>query len=234
MKAKLILSVFFLVTMLSSCKDKINKGDATLNLQVYNSCNEPYKSIDVKLYKENMSGGLGDLIAQKNTDNNGFVSITHSGGAAAVYNLKVNDILVSTYNGYLYNTTYYMNVCSQGNAAIIPVELTDYASYTSQDTLYYRVTDWSGTNNANDLLLRHKVGPFNNQFIDTLTFPSCASPAVLSYSKDKITIMPIADEHNFLAWGKGYNAYHMMDSLQTSVKFKLVGCGVVDTILLKN
>lgn len=234
-----IITVILLCGIISitSCRKnppetKTHKG----KFRIFKSCGVPLANKPIRLYLT-AEGYKFKQIAEVWTDSLGYAEVEHYYTNQGVITM---DIYLSTvsgaksrvfdygFNWYQYKE-YEMEVVVFGNGAQIPIQINDYSNFSSSDTIFYKVLNNIG--DTSDIKLRYKIGPFNSKFIDTLSFPSCAFPAINNMSSF-IEILEDGPMYNSLAFGIGYNQFLKWDSLQNTVWFQQSGCGVIDTILL--
>ncbi len=229
--------MLFGIISITSCRKnppdtKTHKG----KFRIFKSCGVPLVNKPIRLLLS-ADGYKFKQIAEVWTDSLGYAEVEHYYTNQGVISM---DIYLSTvsgsksrvfdygFNWYQYKE-YEMEIVVFGNGAQIPIQVSNYSSYTSADTLFYKVLNNIG--DTSDLKLHYKIGPFNSKFIDTLTFPTCAFPAINSISPF-IEILENGPMNNSVAFGKGYNQFLNWDSLQNIVSFQQSGCGIIDTILI--
>lgn len=229
--------LFICIAFIYACKKPtVNEGRYTGHFQIYKSCGVPLANRPVYLYLSHGNTKF-ELVAEKWTDSLGRVDIEHYYTSMGTLTLKV---VTSTITGTKYticdymfnylNKEYSMEFTTYAGGSQIPVQLNNYASYTNSDTVFYRVLGNIG--DTNDVKLRYKIGSFSSPFIDTLTFPNCSFPYIMSKS-DFVEVSENSVQQNLLIWGKGYNEYLNYEALNHLTTFQQPGCGFVDTAIIQ-
>ncbi|QLH47590.1 MAG: hypothetical protein HWD58_19420 [Bacteroidota bacterium] len=121
-----------------------------------------------------------------------------------------------------------MEVVVFANGSQVPIQLSNYSSYTSNDTIHYKVLINKG--DTSDIRWRYKVGPFQSPFIDTLTFPNYQLPTVLN-SSSYLQFLEMPVNFNTIIYGKSVEECHDYQNTGKYFNFNQAGCGIVDTIL---
>ena len=233
-----ILTVVLLCGIISitSCRKnppetKTHKG----RFRIFKSCGVPLANKPIRLYLS-AEGYKFKQIAEVWTDSLGYAEVEHYYTNQGDITL---DIYLSTVSGtksrvfdYSFNwyqyKEYEMEVVVFANGSQIPIQLNDYNSYTSTDTIHYKVLANKG--DTSDIRWRYKVGPFQSSFIDTLTFPNYGLSTVLN-SSSYLYFFEMPVQFNTIIYGNSIEECLDYQNTGKYFNFQQPGCGVVDTIL---
>jgi hypothetical protein len=222
-KSKIII-IFCLFFLTTSCyKPVFNKGNYKAKLTIFEQCDVPCSSCEVKITGKVYAGVQQKwyTLSEGTTDSNGIIILTH--GQADEYYLYVNGKKYLAEYKILDQGVYAFTFILRANGASMPIYLNGFEQYTLTDTLYYKLMY-----GANNRLFQH--GPFINGYIDTLDFGLNS----ISMIKDSINIqVNLLSTSNQLKWGKGKAAFD--DSLQNGKEkwFMDFGCDVFPAIELE-
>ena len=236
---KTIITVILLCGIISitSCrKNPPSNKTHKAKFKVFKSCGEPLANKPIRLYLSTSTYKFKQ-IAEVWTDSLGNVEVEHAYSPLATVTLQVYLSTVSGASSKPFEYTlsdftqeeYFIDFVVFGNGSQIPIQLNNFSTYTMSDTIHYKVL--SNIGDTADIRWRHKIGPFSNTFIDTLSFPNCAFAYILNKSPHILT-SSLQVQTNTIIYGKSIEECLNYQNTGKYFHFNQAGCGVIDTILL--